>query len=91
MDTMYKLVRSALLDISSYVDIGLSIEDIEECLEDVVFKCKKAIVRPVPSMLMYEIRTLYENDTDVINLLETIITELDILVVDSTKEKFLAN
>lgn len=91
MNDVYTLVKSAVLDISSYVNFGLNIEDIEECIETVVFKTKKAIVRPIPSMLMYDVRTLYKDDSDVINLMETIISELDILVVDKTKEKVLEN
>ena len=91
MNNIYKLIKSAILDVSTYVDIGLSVDDIEECIEDIIIKNKMAVVRPVQTMLMYEIKTLYQNDDDVVILLNNIIDALDIMVIDVKKEKYFEN
>ena len=91
MNDIYRLVKSAILDVSTYVDIGMNVDDIEECIENIIIKNKMAVVRPVQTMLMYEIKTLYQNDDDVLLLLEKIVNALDIMVVDFKKEKYFEN
>lgn len=88
---MFQLIKSAILDVSTYIKIGIDVEDIEDCIETTVKINKSAVVRPISSLPMYEIKTLYVNDEDVIHLMEKIINDLDVLVVEYTEKKFMDN
>lgn len=91
MKELYQIVKSAIIDVSPYVKIGLDIEDIEECIEEVILINKKSVVRPISSLLMYEVKTTYKEDKEVIILMNSIVDALDALVVDYTKNKYLDN
>lgn len=91
MTQLYKIIKSAILDVSSYVHIGISIDDIEDVLETSLINVKTAIARPISSMLMYEIKTSLNKDEDLSNLMEDILTKLDLLVVDYKEKTFYEN
>jgi hypothetical protein len=88
MTKIYSLIKSAIIDVSSYVHVGLSIDDIEDVFERVLLNTKSAVIRPIPSLLMYELKTIYEKDDDVIKLVDKITTELDILIVEYKEKTF---
>ena len=81
----YTLIKGALLDISSYVHAGIEIEDIEECITDILTKDSKGYAKPLQTLLAYHIQTNYDDDKDVISLMDNIVNELDILLA---KEKY---
>lgn len=87
IDKSYTIMKGALLNVSEFVHSGIDIEDIEEVLDKELTKNKiVGLARPVPGMLAYDIRTIYTDDKDIIDLMDRIVDKLDILLVD-TKEK----
>lgn len=89
--SQYTLMKGALLDVSIYVHTGLEIEEIEEIIKNILIKEKGSFAKPVPSFLAYHIQTNYENDEDVIKLMEEIVNKLDLEMVklnyDDVKDK----
>lgn len=91
MDGLYCLIKSAFLDISEYVKLGLSIEDIEDCIDIELKINKHAVSRAIPNFLGYEIKTTYKTDEDVITLMDKIINKLDELAFKKNTENYLNN
>lgn len=89
--SQYTLMKGALLDVSVYVHSGVELEVIEEILKEILMKEKAGYAKPVPSFLAYHIETNYQDDKDVIKLMEQIVNKLDLEMVklnyDETKNK----
>lgn len=91
MPKPYQIFKSAILDVSDYVHYGVKVDDIEQLLDKFIKPTKKSIYRLVDGFMSYEIRTLYEDDNDVIDLLDSVVKELDILLVNSRESKVIFN
>lgn len=91
MSKPYQLYKCALLDVSDYVHLGVSFDDIDNFLLETFLKTRKATCKLVEGFLMYEIKTLYEKDEDIEKLLSDIVKELDILLVNSRENKVIFN
>ena len=81
----YTIIKGALLDVSPYVHGGIEIEDIEDCISDILTKDSKGYAKPLQTLLAYHIQTNYDDDKDVVSLMDNIVNELDILLA---KEKY---
>lgn len=76
--SQYSLVKGALLDISVYVHAGLDIEDIEESMSKILMENGHGFAKPLNGFLTYHIQTNYQNDRDIVILMDKIVDELDI-------------
>lgn len=91
MTNPYQIFKCALLDISLYIQLGVKYEDIESVLQKIFHKRLDASYRLIDYVLMYEIRTIFVHDEDLIKLLDDIVTELDILLVNSKENNIIYN
>lgn len=91
MTRPYQIFKCAILDVSDYIHLGVSFDDIDNFLLETFLKNRKATCRLVEGFLSYEIRTLFEKDEDVERLLNDIVKELDIMLVNSKENKALFN
>lgn len=91
MNKPYQIFKCALLDVSDYVHLGVSFDDIDNFLLETFLKNRRASCRIVDGFLTYEIKTLYEKDEDLEKLLTDIVKELDILLVNSRENKAIFN
>lgn len=90
LDKPYTIMKSALLDVSDYVHSGIAIEDIEEIIEESLLKDgRKGMCRPIPGFLAYDIKTTFKEDEKLLELMDSIVNKLDILLVDDKEKKFL--
>lgn len=78
--SQYTLMKGALLDVSVYVHSGIEIEEIEDTIAKILIKNKQGIAKPVSGFLAYHIQTQYEDDKDIIKLMDKIVLELDLLL-----------
>lgn len=83
MNNPYQIFKCAVLDISSYVNLGVSADDIKSCINKFFKGNVRAAYRVLDDFFLYEIRTIYEKDEEIIQLMDNIIKELDILLVSS--------
>lgn len=83
--SQYTLIKGALLDVSPYVHEGIELEDIEECMTDILTKEKNCYAKPLTNLLVYHVQTNYDKDEDVKKLMDKLVFELDIMMA---KEKY---
>ncbi len=91
MNNPYQIFKCALLDVYPYLQCGVNPEDIDNVLKKTFKKRIDASYRLVDYVLMYEIRTIFTNDEDLIKLLDDIVNELDILLVNSRENNIIYN
>lgn len=91
MSSPYQIFKCAILDISGYVGFGVNPNDIKDSINKVFKGNKKAAYRVLDNFFIYEIRTVYETDEEIKELMEKIVKELDILLVLSQDGKFILN
>lgn len=90
LEKPYTILKGAILDVSEYIHSGVDIEDVEDTIESQILKSKKvAFARLVPGALAYDIRTTITDDKALIELLDSIVNNLDLSLVETKENNFL--
>lgn len=85
----YDILKSVILDVSSFINRGLSFDDIMAILDDEIDINKNIIlITQITGLFSFEIKTLYEKDEDIHNYMKALIKKINQTIQEGEKNEY---
>lgn len=85
----YDILKSVILDVSSFINRGLSFDDIMAILDDEIDINKNIIlITQITGLFSFEIKTLYEKDEDIHNYMKALIKKINKTIQEGEKNEY---